>query len=190
MHPGFVAWWHAHKRASCEGDVGCGSFAGPGGFGGHRGFPGRHGGGHGGRHGPHGEGHGPGEGHGHGPGDGQGDDFGLGGFGVRRPLRFLAFKLELDEAQVTELATVLNELKTERAQAAVDHRRTTSSFADAVAAESFDEAKAKAAGDERVKSTERLEGAVVRALGRIHALLKPEQRGKFAYLLRTGALSM
>jgi Spy/CpxP family protein refolding chaperone len=109
---------------------------------------------------------------------------------VRRPLRFLAFKLELDEAQVTELATVLSELKTERAQASVDQRRTTSSLADSVASESFDEAKAKAAADERTKSTERVQAAVVRALARIHALLKPEQRVKLAYLLRTGALSI
>jgi Spy/CpxP family protein refolding chaperone len=109
---------------------------------------------------------------------------------VRRPLRFLAFKLDLDDAQVTELAAIMNELKTERAQAAVDQRRTTSTLADAVAAETFDEDKAQAAAEQRVKSTERLEGAVARALGRIHALLKPEQRGKLAYLLRTGALSM
>jgi Spy/CpxP family protein refolding chaperone len=105
-------------------------------------------------------------------------------------LRFLAFKLELDDAQVTELATVLADLKTERAQAAVDQRRTTSALADVVAAEAFDESKARAAADERVKSAERLEGAVARAIGRIHALLKPEQRSKLAYLLRTGALSM
>jgi len=128
----------------------------------------------------------------HGDGGGGGEDFGGGGgsFGVRRPLRFLAFKLELDDAQVTELAAVLSELKTERAQASVDERRTTSSLADAVAAESFDEATAKAATGERVKSTERVQAAVARALGRIHALLRPEQRAKLAYLLRTGALSM
>ncbi len=121
-------------------------------------------------------------------GDGGGEDFG--GFGVRRPLRFLAFRLELEEAQVTELATILSELKTERAQAAVDHRRTTSSLADAVTGDSFDETRAKAAADERTKSTERVQAAVVQALGRIHALLKPEQRAKLAYLLRTGALSI
>jgi len=113
-----------------------------------------------------------------------------GGFGVRRPLRFLAFKLELEEPQVTELATILSELKTERAQAAVDQRRTTSSLADAVSGESYDEAKARAAADERTKSNERVQAAVVKALGRIHALLKPEQRAKLAYLLRTGALSI
>ena len=60
--------------------------------------------------------------------------FGEGGpFGVKRPLRFLAYKLELDENQVAKLARLLDELKTERAQAAVDERRTLTAFADAMA---------------------------------------------------------
>ena len=109
---------------------------------------------------------------------------------MRRPLRFLAFKLDLEDAQVAELAAVLSELKTERAQAVVDQRRTTSALADAIAAEAFDEAKVRAAADERVKSAERVQAAVARSLGRIHAMLKPEQRTKLAYLLRTGALSI
>ena len=182
MHPGMFEWLSARRRAAMAGS-GEEAWCGPPG-----GRWGRHGG-HG--HGGHGDGPGhPHGGEGHGPphGDGGGDDFG--GFGVRRPLRFLAFKLELDEPQVTELAAVLSDLKTERAQSAVDQRRTTSSLADAVAAEAFDEARAKAAADERVKSTERVQAAVVRALGRIHALLKPEQRVKLAYLLRTGALNI
>ncbi len=53
------------------------------------------------------------------------------GFGVRRPLRFLAYKLELDEQQVAELAKILDELKTERAQASVDDRRSLADFAEA-----------------------------------------------------------
>jgi Spy/CpxP family protein refolding chaperone len=125
-----------------------------------------------------------------GGGAGDGEPFGGGSFGVRRPLRFLAYKLDLDESQVTELAAILHDLKTERAQADVDNRRTTSAFADSVASESFDEAKAQGAAAERVKSTERVQAAVSRALGRIHALIRPEQRAKLAYLLRTGALSM
>jgi Spy/CpxP family protein refolding chaperone len=120
----------------------------------------------------------------------EGDEFGGGSFGVRRPLRFLAFKLDLDESQVSELATILAELKTERAQAAVDHRRTTAALADAVAAEAFDEAKVKEAAGDRVKSAEKLRDAVVKALGKIHALLRAEQRSKLAYLLRTGTLSI
>lgn len=117
-------------------------------------------------------------------------DFGGGSFGVRRPLRFLAHKLDLDDKQVEGLAHILSELKTERAQAAVDDRRTVAGFADAIASEAFDEAKVGAAAAERVKSAERLRDALVKALGRIHALLRPEQRSRFAYLIRTGALSL
>ena len=113
-----------------------------------------------------------------------------GGFGVRRPLRFMAWKLGLDERQVEELAAVLNDLKTERAQAAVDDRRSLGAFAEAIAADAFDEAKAKEAATERARSAERLQQAVVRALGRIHALLEAEQRGRLAYLIRTGTLML
>ena len=43
---------------------------------------------------------------------------------------------------------------------------------------------------ERVKSAERLRDAVVKAIGRIHKMLTPEQRARFAYLIRTGVLSI
>jgi hypothetical protein len=62
--------------------------------------------------------------------DAGGQGFGGGRFGVRRPLRFLAYKLELDDAQIGELAKILDDLKTERAQAAVDDRRALSAFAE------------------------------------------------------------
>lgn len=113
-----------------------------------------------------------------------------GGFGVRRPLRFLAYRLNLGETQVAELARILNELKIERAQAEVEERRALTAFADVAGAESFDEAKASEAAGLRTKSAERLQSQVVKALGRIHAILEPEQREKFAYLMRTGALVM
>ncbi|MGH7857750.1 MAG: Spy/CpxP family protein refolding chaperone [Candidatus Binatia bacterium] len=117
-------------------------------------------------------------------------DVGAGAFGVRRPLRFLAFKLDLDDAQVAELAKILDELKTERAQADVDGRRTTSAFADAVGGETFDEGRAAEGAQLRVGSAERLRDAVVKALRRIHALLEPEQREQLAYLIRTGTISL
>jgi len=121
---------------------------------------------------------------------GSGDDFGGGSFGVRRPLRFLAYKLNLSEEQVSELAKILDELKTERAQAAVDDRRTVAAFADALGLDAFDEARAREGGDLRVKSAERLRDAVIKALGRIHALLDSGQRAQLAYLIRTGVLSL
>jgi Spy/CpxP family protein refolding chaperone len=159
-----IAWWkHAHRRQACGEATGCGPRGGGGG------------------------GWGPGVWASHGRGDG--GDFGA-SFGVRRPLRFLAYKLELEEAQVTELAKILDDLKTERAQAAVDDRRTTAVFADAVSADTFDDQAVAAAAAQRVKTAERLKDAVAAALKRIHGLLKPDQRAKLAYLIRTGALSI
>lgn len=113
---------------------------------------------------------------------------GGGGLGVRRPLRFLVHKLGLDERQIGELARILNELKTERAQAEVDRHRTVAAFADALAGDTFDAAKAGEGGELRVKSAERLRGAVLKALQQIHAVLNPEQRVRLAYLIRTGRL--
>ena len=116
--------------------------------------------------------------------------FGGGAFGVRRPLRYLAYKLQLEETQIGELARILDEIKTERAQAAVDHRRALSTFADAISGEAFDRAKAEAGAKLRLESADRLRAAVVAALGRLHELLDPAQRARLAYLIRTGTLSI
>ena len=128
---------------------------------------------------------------GHGSHDGDdGEGFGGGSFGVRRPLRFLAYKLDLGEEQVGELAKILDELKTERAQAEVDRRRSLSAFADAVGGEAFDETRAQEAAATRVASAERLRDAVTKALRRLHTLLDKDQRERLAYLIRTGILSL
>ena len=170
MHPGMMYWWKA-RHAQGQGDgcgpafAGCGPGGGEGRGGWHRGSDERH-------------------------ASGGDDDFGGGAFGVRRPLRFLAYKLELDDRQVAELARVLDELKTERAQAEVDRRSTLSAFADAVGGETFDDAKAKDGADLRVASAERLRDAVKKALGRFHALLDNDQRTQLAYLIRTGTLQL
>jgi hypothetical protein len=113
---------------------------------------------------------------------------GGGGLGVRRPLRFLVHKLGLEERQVTELARILNELKTERAQAEVDQRRTVAAFADALAGDTFDATRAGEGGELRVQSAGRLRDAVLKALQQIHAMLNTEQRARLAYLIRTGTL--
>lgn len=164
MHPGFIHWWREARRAhdACESP--------------------RHGCGPGARrrrHGPVDE-----EAH-FGPGGDEG-----GGFGVRRPLRFMAWKLELDEVQIGKLAAILDGLKTERAQAAVDHRRSLGSFADALEGETFDATAASSAAEARVQSADRLKTAVLQALQQTHALLKPEQRQRLAYLLRSGQLAI
>ena len=180
MHPGMMAWWK-WKHSGCAGGYGGSPPIGDR----HHGHA--HCGGHAGAGcGPSAEG---------GPeawagGDAFDGDFGGGSFGVRRPLRFLAHKLDLDDKQVEALADVLNELKTERAQAAVDHRRTVAGFADVILGEAFDAGKAGAVAAERVKSAEHLRDALVKALERIHTLLRADQRARFAYLIRTGALTL
>src|SRR5579862_3854111 len=89
MHPEMVSWWRARHMGS---GAGCGD--GEGRSCSPRGWQAQGGGGGWGGGAPSG-------------GD-DGDGFGAGAFGVRRPLRFLAYKLELDERQVAELARVLD----------------------------------------------------------------------------------
>ncbi len=176
MHPLYAAWqrathrWHGQSHCDNSRRWFGGGRCGPGG-GGHE--------------------HGHGGGHGGGWGGDEGGGFDGGGhFGVRRPLRFLAYKLDLDERQVAELAVVLDTMKTERAQAEVDHRRTTAAYADLLAAETFDAAAAARVTSDRVVSAQRVQEAVQAGLAKIHALLTAEQRKRLTYMLRTGTLRL
>jgi hypothetical protein len=91
---------------------------------------------------------------------------------------------------VGSLARILNELKTERAQAEVDNQRTVTAFADAIEGDAFDADRADEGSKLRLASAERLKAAVNKALAGIHGVLSKEQREKFAYLVRTGVVSM
>ncbi|MCY1056304.1 MULTISPECIES: Spy/CpxP family protein refolding chaperone [Nannocystis] len=172
MHPWFSAWRGFARRVAASRHFGhehahCGGF-------------GR------GRCGDHDESGGGGD-----PGGGpEGFFWGGGPFGVRRPLRFLAYKLGLDERQVSELAVILDGLKVERAQAELDLRRTSGGYADLLAAETFDEAAAAQISAERTRSAERVQKAVQVAVGKIHGLLAEEQRRRFVYMLRTGLVRL
>ena len=166
MYPGFFHWWKEAQRHASEhhgAHASCGPAAcGPGG-----------------RRQRH-----------RGPDDHEAAGEDGGGFGVRRPLRFMAWKLELDENQVDKLAAILADLKTERAQAAVDHQRSVGTFADVLSPETFDKDAARAAANARVVTAERLRDAVVKTLEKTHALLTPDQRKQLAYLLRSGQLTI
>ena len=162
MHPAFLYWWkYGRRQAECD------AWAGHGTTHPFRPWEGRFA-----------------------SGSGHYASMGSSSFGVRRPLRFLAYKLDLDEAQVGAMARILDELKTERAQADVDARRAASAFAESVEGSSFDEVKAAEGATSRAGGAERVRAAVVKALREIHAVLSPEQRTRLAYLIRTGALSL
>ena len=110
----------------------------------------------------------------------------MGAFGIRRPLRFLSHKLDLDESQTAILAEVLDDLKTERAQADVDKRRAQKLFAEAMTSETFDEDKAKKATKLRAESNERFIKVTAEGLKSLHAALDASQRQRLATLMRAG----
>ena len=167
MHPGFLGWLrrqHLEYHASADHHHGARPGAGCG--------------------------EGPGRGGWHHASHSHGFDEGGGGFGVRRPLRFLAHKLDLNDDQVGKFAAILDRLKTERAQADVDYRRRTASLAEAFEGNDFDHGKVDAANDEQARSAEKLRISVKAALESMHALLDVEQRKKFAYFIRAGILAI
>ncbi len=108
-------------------------------------------------------------------------------FGVRRPLRHLAWKLDLSEAQVRDVVDVLDRLKTAYNQARLDQDRSTSDVAAAFTQAEFDADRVTAALASRTRATEVLNGDLLAATRRIFELLNEEQRREFAYLLRSGA---
>ncbi len=111
-------------------------------------------------------------------------------FGVRRPLRVMSYKLDLDEAQIRELADILNRLKNARAQASLDWDGSISEIADAFDAEDFESNRVEAALNLRVESVKRLGDEILKELQRTFRMLEPDQRKLLAYLLRSGALTI
>ena len=111
-------------------------------------------------------------------------------FGIRRPLRHLTWKLDLDESQAREMADILARLKTARAQSRVDRESSVNDVAQAFNAEDFDEDAAAEAIERRKASVGNQEDSVLEALRRIHELLDADQRAEFAYLLRSGSLEL
>jgi hypothetical protein len=111
-------------------------------------------------------------------------------FGVRRPLRHLAWRLSLSEAQVREMVDVLDRLKTAYGQAKLDRDRATSDVAQAFGQSAFDAERIAKALDGRLNATQGLNAELASALARIFAILDEKQRGEFAYLLRSGSFTL
>jgi Spy/CpxP family protein refolding chaperone len=116
--------------------------------------------------------------------------FGSEGFGARRPVRFLAMRLDLDEAQVAKLAKIVERLRVEREQAAVDSRRAAGALADALESAALETSRVDEATRLRVDAARRVQESVARALGELHELLDAEQREELASLIRSGAVHL
>jgi len=117
------------------------------------------------------------------------EEIGGAGLGVRRPLRFLAWKLDLTPDQLENAARILERLKIERAQASVDQRRSAADLADAVETEAFNNLQADAATEKRVTAALAVQRAVAKALAELHGILEPDQRRRLAMLIRTRAIT-
>lgn len=112
-------------------------------------------------------------------------------FGVRRPLRFLRDRLDLDEVQTRELATILDRLKVARRQAQLDAERTLVDVADVLRQETTpDEASIAEALAPRNESQQALQTEVSAALHAFARVLDPDQRREFAYLLNHRAFKL
>jgi outer membrane protein TolC len=116
-----------------------------------------------------------------------------GNFGVRRPLRYLSYQLDLDESQRRQVAAALDSVKIEREQMALDEKKMISELADLVYDGVKEEAEHKLSTDTlketlsaRVRSSEHLQKRIAKALKQIVEVLDPDQRQEFAYLIRSG----
>ena len=109
---------------------------------------------------------------------------------IPRTLYFMQKSLNLSQSQTEQLARVLDDIETERAQARVDDRRALAGIADAFAGSSFDGSQAKTALDIRQKSEERVRSTVLATLTKTHSILEPAQRERLATMLRTGDLTI
>lgn len=108
-------------------------------------------------------------------------------FGVRRPLRHLAWKLNLNETQLRDIVDVLDRLKTAYNQARLDQDRSTSEIAAVFSEAAFDGDRVSSALAMRTHASDVLNQELLAAVRRIFELLNDDQRQEFAYLLRSGA---
>ena len=108
-------------------------------------------------------------------------------FGVRRPIRYLAYQLDLDDDQTRRIAAILDLLKVEKEQAKLDEARTVIDIATLVTSPDVSVDMLKDALAPRVTSAEHLQIAVAKAMHDIVSELDMEQRKDFAYLLNSKA---
>ena len=113
---------------------------------------------------------------------------GRGDFGVRRPLRYLRYQLDLDEAQTRRVAAILNRLKLEREQAELDDQRALNTLADRIESGAIEQVALQDVLEPRAASAKRLQQEVATAVTEMCHCLDDDQRLRFAELMRTGAI--
>ena len=113
-----------------------------------------------------------------------------GTMGVRRPLRYLSYHLDLDEEQRRQVAASFDRVKLERAQADVDHKRSRNKLADEIISDAVSVDQIRNILTERVEADAKMHTVVAKELFEIARVLDPEQRDEFAHLIRTGIVQL
>ena len=111
-------------------------------------------------------------------------------FGVRRPLRYLTHRLDLDDSQIRRMATVLNQIKTEREQAALDEKRSITSVAELLSQGTPTLEQCRETLSVRLETAKHLNEETAKAIVAVSDLLDDDQREEFVNLLLTGAFSL
>ena len=111
-------------------------------------------------------------------------------FGVRRPLRYLSHRLDLDDSQVRRMASVLNQLKTAREQAALDEKRSIAALAELLADGTPTLEQCRQTLGSRLGTTKQLNEETAKGIVAISDLLDDDQREEFTNLLLTGSFAL
>jgi hypothetical protein len=115
---------------------------------------------------------------------------GHGGFGVRRPLRYLSYHLDLDEQQRRKVAACFERIKLEREQATLDRKKADAALADEFLRENVSVDDLRQALAPRTQVESNMQIVLAKELVEIATVLDSDQREEFAHLLRTGVLKL
>jgi len=110
-----------------------------------------------------------------------------GGFGARRPLRYLSYRLDLDERQQRLVAAILDRLKIDREQARLDEKKTLSELAGVVSAAEISVEAFQRALAPRVDSARDLQTSAAKAMQELVEVLDADQREELSQLILSGA---
>jgi len=110
------------------------------------------------------------------------------GHGIFMP--FIFSIVNLDDKQVPALGRIVEKIRVEREQAAVDLRRAGGEYADALESHGYQDDPVVVATRRRVVAATSVQEVVTRSLRELHDLLDAEQRAEFPSLIRTGAVKL
>ena len=111
-------------------------------------------------------------------------------FDVRRPLKFLVTEFGLNDEQTLVVSRVLDQLRCEQAQSAVEEWRCNSALSDAFLGETVNRVRLDEANAMAVGNAQRMVDVRVRAVEQLFAALDADQRQKLAYAIRLRLITL